>query len=215
MSAPATDIAIAALNTMIRPWWNGPEIRCGKNCFPVSTAVLRAGSRLSTPDGPSRLRIGLYPSNAENSVLTGGRWATCEATLSGTPCARSPLVRVRGSVAARPAIISEKKMPIDRDMPEFWNVERMTEAAPRSQGGTLFMMAEVLGEANRPEPTPLQKMMIANSQNGKLTGSSISPVNASAASSSPAVANGRGPYRSDKVPEMGPAIRNPAVSGSM
>ena len=59
MTAPVSDIAIAALNTMIRPWWNGPSIRWGKNCFPVSSAALRAGSRFSTPDGPSRLRMGL------------------------------------------------------------------------------------------------------------------------------------------------------------
>jgi hypothetical protein len=77
------------------------------------------------------------------------------------------------------------------------------------------MIAEVLGEANRPEPSPLQKMRSPNSQNGNTTGSSISPVNAPAPSSSPAVANGRGPYRSDRIPEIGPAIRNPAVSGSM
>ncbi len=31
----------------------------------------------------------------------------------------------------------------------------------------------------------------------------------------PAVANGRAPKRSENNPEVGPAIRNPAVSGSM
>src|SRR6202007_934742 len=127
----------------------------------------------------------------------------------------SPLVSVRGSVAARPAIISEKKMPIDRDMPEFWNVERMPEAAPRCRAGTLLMIAEVLGEANRPEPIPLQKMSSANSQYRKLTGSSIRPAKPHAANTRPPVANGRGPYRSDRVPEMGPAMRKPAVSGSI
>ena len=30
MTAPASDMAIATLNTITRPWWNGPEIRCGK-----------------------------------------------------------------------------------------------------------------------------------------------------------------------------------------
>src|SRR5260221_11392224 len=149
---------------MIRPWWNGPEIRWGKNCFPGSTAALCRGSLASAPDGPSRLRMGLYPSSAENSVLTGGRWATCEATFSGTPCARSPLVRVRGSVAARPAIISEKKMPIDSDMPEFWNVERIPEAAPRELAGTALMIAEVVGQGDKPDPSPLPKMISANAQ---------------------------------------------------
>ena len=73
-------------------------------------------------------------------------------------------------MAASPAIMSEKKMPIDRDMPEFWNVDRMPEAAPRWRAGTLLMIAEVFGEANRPEPIPLQKMISANTQYGKSTG---------------------------------------------
>ena len=58
-------------------------------------------------------------------------------------------------------------------------------------------------------------MIRANSQYGKSTGSSSSPVKAPAPTSSPPVANSRGPYRSDSQPEIGPAIRNPAVSGSM
>src|SRR5260370_15723401 len=74
------------------------------------------------------------------------------------------------------------------------------------------MIAGVVGEANRPEPIPLPKIRSANTQNEKSTGSSISPVKQHAASSRPAVANGRGPYRSDKVPEIGPAISKPAVS---
>jgi len=71
---------------------------------------------------------------------------------------------VRGSVAASPAIISEKKMPMDSDIPEFMNVDRMPEAAPRYLAGTLLMMAEVFGDANSPEPSPLHKMISANSQ---------------------------------------------------
>jgi hypothetical protein len=110
------------------------------------------------------------------------------------------VTRVAGSVAARPAIISEKKMPIDRDMPEFWKVAPIPDAEPRSRAGTLLIMAEVFGEANRPEPSPLPRMMSVKAQYGKSTGSSISPVNASALSGSPEVANGRGPYRSGQVP---------------
>ena len=60
------------------------------------------------------------------------------------------------------------------------------------------MIAEVFGEANRPEPSPLQKMISANTQYGKLTGSSSRPAKAAAETSRPAVANGRGPYRSDR-----------------
>jgi Ala-tRNA(Pro) deacylase len=137
------------------------------------------------------------------------------ATAAGTPWAVRPLVSVRGRVEASPAIISEKKMPMDRDMPEFWKVDRMPDAEPRCPAGTELMIAEVLGAANRPEPTPLPKISSANSGYGKSTGSSMSPTKQMAARSSPEVANSRGPYRSDSVPETGPAIRKPAVSGSM
>ena len=118
-------------------------------------------------------------------------------------------------MAASPRIISEKKIPIDSDMPEFWKVDRMPEATPRCRAGTLLMMAEVFGEANKPLPIPLQKMIRANAQYGKSTGSSIRPVNAAATTSSPAVANSRCPYLSDKIPDTGPAMRKPTVSGSM
>ena len=77
------------------------------------------------------------------------------------------------------------------------------------------MIAEVFGEVNRPEPTPLPKISSENAHSGKTTGSSIRPAKHTAARSRPAVANSRWPYRSDRMPEIGPAIMKPAVSGSM
>src|SRR5580693_2441059 len=56
----------------------------------------------------------------------------------GTPCCRRPLVSVFGRLAARPAISSEKNTPIDRAVPEFWNVARIPEAAPRCPAGALL-----------------------------------------------------------------------------
>src|SRR5271163_3278791 len=101
---------------------------------------------------------------AEKTVETGGRCAIVSAVLSGTPCAVRPAVSVFGSVLARPAISSEKKMPMDSDIPEFWKVDRMPDATPRFCAGTEDMIAAVLGEANRPEPTPLPKISRANTQ---------------------------------------------------
>ena len=89
-------------------------------------------------------------------------------------------------------------MPMDSEVPEFWNVARMPEAAPRWLAGTLLMIAEVFGDANSPEPTPLRKISRANAGYGKLTGSSSRPPNAAADSSSPEVVNGRWPNRSDR-----------------
>ncbi len=97
-------------------------------------------------------------------MLTGGRCATSFAIGYGTPWPVSPLVRVLGRLEARPAIMREKKMPMDRAMPEFWNVARMPEAWPRWLAGTALMTAAVLGEVNRPEPTPLPKISSAKAQ---------------------------------------------------
>jgi hypothetical protein len=106
-------------------------------------------------------------------------------------------------------------MPMDSDMPEFWKVDRMPDAAPRCRAGTEDMIAAVFGAANRPEPIPLPKISSANTQYEKSIGSAISPAKQQAATSSPAVANGRAPNRSDSLPEIGPEMRNPAVSGSI
>src|SRR6185437_1512946 len=147
---------------------------------------------------------------AANTVETGGRCAIWLARPVGTPWATSPGARDFGSVLARPAISSEKKMPIDSDMPEFWKVDRIPDAAPRWWAGTEDMIAAVFGAANRPEPMPLPKISSANAQYGKLIGSIIRPVKQHAATSRPPVANGRAPNRSDRRPEIGPAMRNPA-----
>ena len=53
-------------------------------------------------------------------------------------------------------------MPMDSSMPAFMKVARMPEAAPRSCGWTLPMMALVLGAANSPEPMPLSAISAAN-----------------------------------------------------
>src|ERR1700733_11864511 len=101
---------------------------------------------------------------AANTVDTGGRWPMLVAVASGTPWAVRPGISALGSVLARPAIISEKKTPIDRDMPEFWKVERIPEAAPRSWAGTEDITEAVFGAENSPEPIPLPKISSANTQ---------------------------------------------------
>ena len=52
-------------------------------------------------------------------------------------------------------------MPTDSTKPEFIDVARMPEAAPRSAGGTLFIMVVVLGAENMPTPSPLTRMRMA------------------------------------------------------
>ena len=53
------------------------------------------------------------------------------ATCALTPWPVRPPNSVEGSALARPRIISEKKTPIDSDVPELKNVPRMPDAMPR------------------------------------------------------------------------------------
>ena len=115
---------------------------------------------------------------------------------------------------ASPAIMTEKNTPIDTAVPEFWNVERMPEAAPRCRAGTLPMIEEELGAANIPLPIPFAAMSTAKAGYGKFTGSSIKPMKLPPKTASPAVAMPREPNRSDRNPATGPETRNPAVRGS-
>ncbi len=73
-------------------------------------------------------------------------------------------MRLTGSVLASPAIIREKKTPMETAVPEFWKVARMPEATPRSRGGTLPMIEEELGEANIPLAMPLSAISSAKIQ---------------------------------------------------
>jgi hypothetical protein len=186
----------------------------GKNSRPVRSCRLAAGRVDSTWPDANRCCTGLTPSTAANSDDTGGSEPIWWAAAYGTPCWVRPSVSVFGKVAASPAIISEKNTPMDRAVPEFWNVERMPEAAPRCRAGTLLMMDEVLGAANIPLPIPLAAMSRANAQYGKSVGSSSRPTKLPPNTTIPAVAKPRAPNRSDNVPDTGPASRKPAVSGS-
>jgi hypothetical protein len=68
------------MNTMTKPWWNGPEMRCGKNCLPVRVCWFAGDSLSNVPLGASRCWIGFTPSSDENSDDVGGRPATWWAT---------------------------------------------------------------------------------------------------------------------------------------
>ena len=87
-------------------------------------------------------------------------WATPE----GTPTLVRPPLSEVGSLLDRPAISSVKTMPMETAVPEFWNVARMPEAAPRSLAGTLPMIEDEFGEANIPLPIPFSAISAANTQ---------------------------------------------------
>lgn len=149
---------------MIRPLWNGPDSSNGKKLLPVSAARLAAGSFASTPLGASRCWTGLTPRTEANSDETGGSEPTWRATPPGTPSFTRPPVSVLGSEFDRPTIISVNTTPMETAVPEFWNVERIPEAAPRSRAGTEPMIEDEFGEANMPLPTPFSAIISANAQ---------------------------------------------------
>ena len=106
----------------------------------------------------------MTPSTAANSEDTGGSEPMWCATAWETPWRCRPLVSAAGSVPASPAIISEKKTPIERAVPEFWKVERMPEAAPRWRAGTLPMIEEELGAAEHADADPVERRSAARSR---------------------------------------------------
>jgi hypothetical protein len=136
----------------------------GKNVVPVRVWRLAAGSDDSAPVGVSRCWTGFSPSTAANSDDTGGNDATWCATPAGTPCCFRAPASDAGRRLASPAIMSEKNTPIDRAVPEFWNVERIPDAAPRWDAGTLPMIDDELGAPNIPTPMPLRTISAANAQ---------------------------------------------------
>ena len=128
--ALTSDITIARVNTISRPWWNGWAIRCGKNSLPVSVACWAAVSPV-TCAWVSNVPSGLNPRNDANRSPTGGWLAIWCAAVAGTPLALSPANIEPGRVEARPTTIKEKKMPMDSTIPLFWKVDIMPLAAPR------------------------------------------------------------------------------------
>ena len=80
------------------------------------------------------------------------------------PCAARPPDSVPGSLLDSPATISEKKTPMDSTNEVFMKVAIMPPAAPRWLAGTAFIISARFGEANSPDPKPLNAMISANSQ---------------------------------------------------
>ena len=108
------------------------------------------------------------------------------------PAGRS--TRLAGSVEARPAIISVKKIPIESTWAEFWKVWFMPPPAPRSAGGRLFMIPARLGDANRPIAESVQQQDQREGRVGEVDRQQLQQEEAdSAATSIPPVANGRAP----------------------
>ena len=119
-----------------------------------------------------------------------------------------------GSVDDSPTIISVKKIPIDSTCAEFWKVWFIAPPAPRCSGGSEFMIAARLGDANIPIEIPVSSSAAANIGYSKSVGSRSSIRKLQAAPTSrPTRTRARRAIR--RYPDVGPASSIPTVSGSM
>ena len=106
-------------------------------------------------------------------------------------------------------------MPIDSALPEFMNVPRIPEAAPRWLAGTLFMIEVAFGAAKSPDADAVDEQQERRTASRRSPpGCSRNPMKVAATRTSPPVANSRAPYRSESRPAIGPATRKPTVSGN-
>ena len=128
-------IAAAAVNTVTRPWWNALAIRCGKNCRPVSTATVPGGSDAQHPGRREQGADRVVTEQGGEQRADRGQVGDLRGDRGRHAVGRQAGEWRAGRLAASPTIISEKKIPIDSDMPEFWKVDRMPEATPRVPAG--------------------------------------------------------------------------------
>ena len=125
----------AAVNTMIRPWWNGADDQVREELVPGEHRDIVPRQRGQHSGVGQQVPYRVEAEQRGEHRAHRRQVADLRGHRPRTPWARSPALSALGRVAARPTIISEKKIPIDRDMPKFWNVERMPEATPRSRAG--------------------------------------------------------------------------------
>ena len=109
--------------------------------------------------------------------------------------------------------ISEKKIPIESTNPEFINVARIPDAAPRWLTGAAPIIIEAFGAENAPVPMPLRRRMTAKIGYGKFTGMTIKTMKVPAVTVIPSVVSHFGPNRSEIIPAAGPATRKPMLKG--
>jgi len=101
-------MAAAVAKTMVRPWWNVPEMRFGKKVFPVMVAWAWGERVSSTPVGARSVGMGVAPRNAANTVDTAGSCEAWCAAAAVTPWAvrreeseSRPRVTIRTAVTSR------------------------------------------------------------------------------------------------------------------
>ena len=111
---------------------------------------------------------------------------------------------------------SVKKIPMERTWAEFWKVEFIPEPAPRCWGGRLFITPARLGEPNEPIVSPMTAEDRPEDPVREVDREKLERQERcrGADHARPWRKAGRrnGPRG---CPTMGPAIRKPAVSGSM
>src|SRR3984957_21186998 len=91
----------------------------------------------------------------------------------------------------------------------------MPDPTPRYSAGMLLMTAARLGEPNDAMNSPVKNNRTAKVGYGKSPGMNSRRRKQTAEPTMPPLAKSRAPKRSDRIPEIGPAMSSPAVRGRM
>ena len=206
----------AARNTTTRPSWNGSEISCGKNCWPVSVRPGRGGSCAEHLRAEQRLDRVVAEERGEQRCPPAAARPTCWAASAGTPCALRPGAERRGSDRGQ-AGDHQREEHADRQHHAGVQERRPHAGGRAALGGRARCSSPtaVFGAANRPEPDPVQRDQHRELPVGEVDRQQQQPEERRRR---PAAARRRrrsaAPNRSDSRPASGPATRKPTVSGS-
>ncbi len=149
-AAAIRQATIANRNASCRPELNGPEIRCGKNERPVSAAWLCAGSDAEHVRADEVFDRVVAEERGEQDRHRRHVATRCARVAAETPWACSPEASACGRLAARPRIISVKKIPTESTCAEFWKVWFMPPPAPRSCGRQAVHHRGAVGRGEQP-----------------------------------------------------------------
>lgn len=164
IAARAENIA-PIMKAILKDGMNASARVVGNQVVPVRVVFVAAGIIATTFAGKADkiASTGLYPRKAENNAPDGGILLRSGASLTA-PILASEAVIASGKRCVIPIITMVKNIAILAVNAVFIMVYIIPEAIPLSSGATEFIMDELLGDANIPEPIPIINRIIPNSQ---------------------------------------------------
>ena len=145
--------------------------------------------------------------------------AVCMFDMNGTSCAfvmwlARPLKTANRTLFGTLDVTTASTNAIEMTAPVFCTSTRAPAAMPRRCGGTVPIIAAVLGELNMPEPTPDDEHVHAGGQVSRVALQRGHQREPGGLHEHPATAIPREPRRSAQMPASGEAISIPIASGA-